>query len=160
MENKEKNMSIIDQAIADLKKINETADKNALEKMKKALPEKFENFLKEELNKLKKESVNENESVKGKITKEPVREGKKTDNNKESLNEMEEIDLRELSIDDIEEAYDEASSNDEFEVYSEFDNEEEIDINDVEKELSRLEDMNSQIEELHEKNIKSENEDN
>jgi hypothetical protein len=98
--------------------------------MAKQLPEQFETLLKEELTKIKKESVKE--SVKD-TTKEPVNEGKKTDGDKESLNEMEEIDLSELSLEDIEEAYNEASSSDEFEISPD-----EINIDDVEKELEEM----------------------
>lgn len=140
MENKKEKITIVDEAIADLKKIREAADKNAVERLKKELPEKFEALLKEELNKSKKESVKE--SVKD-VNKEPVIEGKKTDGDKESLNEMEEIDLKELSINDIEEAYDEASNSDEFEISPD-----DIDISDIEKELGEMEKMNDSMEHM------------
>lgn len=147
MENKKNKISIIDEAIADLQKINETADKKALERMKRELPERFESLLKEELNKInnKKEESVKKESVKDNVANEPINEGTKTDIKKESLDETYEIDLRELSIDDIEEAYDEAKSSDEFEISSD-----EIDITDVEEELEKLEGMSSEIEEMQE----------
>ncbi len=131
MENNKKNKSILEEAVIELQSIIEAADKSAKDRIAKELPEKFESLLKEEIMK-NKESVKE--SIKDKV-KEPVIEGKKdTDDTKESLNEMNEIDLRELSIDDIEEAYNDASTSDEFSV--DVDN---IDINDVASELSDME---------------------
>ena len=105
MENNTKKKSILEEAVIELKSIMEVADKSAKDRMAKELPEKFEALLKEEINKNKeKESVKE--SAKDNV-KEPVIEGKKdTDNNKESLNEMNAVDMRDLSIDDVEDVYD------------------------------------------------------
>jgi hypothetical protein len=140
MTNKEKNISSIEKAVVELQSIVENAEKSAKDKLAKQLPEKFETLIKEELEDIKnnkKESVEE--SVKD-VTKEPVNEGKKTDDDKESLNEMEEIDLSELSIEDIEEAYNEASSTDEFEVSPD-----DINIDDIESELEEMQSMNDEI---------------
>lgn len=140
MANNEKNITIIEEAVVELQSIVNAADKSAKDKMAKQLPKEFEKLLKEELEKNKKESVNE--SVKD-VTKEPIIEGKKTDDDKESLNEMEEIDLTELSINDIEEAYNEASSSDEFEVSAD-----DININDVEKELDEMQGMTMDVDNM------------
>lgn len=141
MENNNIKNSIIEDAVVELNAIVEAANKSARDRMVKELPEQFEKLLKEEI-KRNKESVNE--SVKD-VIKEPIKEGKKrTDNNKESLNEMmEEIDLSELSINDIEEAYNEASIHDEFEVSPE--NDEELDLEDLENELGG---MNVEMDEM------------
>jgi len=54
---------------------------------------------------------------------------------------MEEIDLRELSIDDIEEAYNNASTSDEFEVSTD-----QINIDDVSRELGEMEGQTNEVE--------------
>lgn len=140
MENKNKKMSVIEEAVVELQSIVEAADKSAKDKMAKQLPEQFEKLLKEELENNKKESVQE--SVKD-VTKEPVNEGEKTDSDKESLNEMEEIDLTELSINDIEEAYNEANNSDEFEVSPD-----EIELNDIEDELEEMQNMTADVDNM------------
>lgn len=137
MEDNKKQKTILEEAIIELQSIIEASDKSAKDRIAKELPEKFESLLKEEIMK-NKESVKE--SVKDKV-KEPVIEGKKnTDDAKESLNEMEKIDLSELSIDDIEEAYNNANTSDEFEVASD-----EINIDAVATELEGMKDMTADV---------------
>ena len=137
MENNIKKKSILEEAVIELQSIIEASDKSAKDRLSKELPEKFESLLKEEIMK-NKESVKE--SAEDKV-KEPVIEGKKdTDDAKESLNEMEEIDLRELSIDDIEEAYNDASTSDEFEVSGD-----QIDIDSVAEELEGMEGQTNEV---------------
>jgi hypothetical protein len=134
MANNNKNKSILEEAVIELQSIVEASDKSAKDRMAKQLPEQFEKILKEELDKNKKESVKE--SVKDE-TKEPVIEGEeKTDSDKESLNEMNEIDLRELSIEDIESAYNGAGDSDEFEVSSD-----DVDLEGIDAELGEMENM-------------------
>lgn len=141
MKDNNKEVSVIEEAVIQLQAIVEAADKSAKDKLAKQVPEQFEKLLKEEINKnKKKESVQE--SVKD-VTKEPVNEGKKTDGDKESLNEMEEIDLTELSINDIEEAYNEANSSDEFEVSAD-----EINLDDVEAELGEMQNMAADVDSM------------
>ena len=132
----DKKENVIKEAIFEVKKILEAADKTAYNKIKNTLPENFDKILKEELNKVNnKESVNEskNDKVKESINKDK----KNTDNKKESINETNDINLTEASIDYVEEAYNEANSEDEFVVQGDDD----IDMSDIESELDEMEEL-------------------
>ena len=133
---KEKKKSVLEEAVIDMNTIVEAATKKAKDKLASEMPEKFENFLSEELDKNNKESVKESKEDK---SKEPVSEGnQKTDDNKESLNEMDEMDMRDMSIGEVEEAYDEANPEDEFEV--------ELTIDDIADELGGAEETEEVVE--------------
>ena len=143
--NKNNNEPIIKQAIVDFKKIMEAANITAKDSLAKELPEKFESLLNEELNKLKnKESVNE--SIEDK-KEEPVNGKEKTDKKEEPVNGKEKtnenIDMREMSINDVEEAFDTANNNDDFNV----DSEETIDFSDIERELAQMGELSDENEE-------------
>lgn len=104
------NKSILEEAATDLVQIVEAAKKVAKDNLVKELPEKFGMLLNEELEKVSsKESVNE--SVKDKYKKEPV-SGKKTDKKKESINE--ELDMSNFSMDEVENAFDQAGDTEQF----------------------------------------------
>ena len=136
---KDNNKSVLEEAVAELSSILEAADKNAKDKIAKELPEKFNSLLSEEIKKLKKkESVNE--SAKDNI-KEPQSDGKKedTDDNKESYNKMNEMDMREMSIEEVEEAYESAMDDDIFET---------VDLGEIEKELDEMEAMQDDVENM------------
>lgn len=148
---KEKNLSVLEEAVLELKAIFETANKNAKDRIAKEMPKKFDSVLKEELSKLnKKESVQE--SAKDKA-KEPVNEGKKSDEKKESLNETE-FDLRDMSITDVEEAFDNANASDEFQI-----SDDEINLEDIEKELGEMEAMAGEMENLQKEEASTNNND-
>lgn len=138
---KENTKTVLEEAVLEMKSILEAADKNAKDKIAKELPSKFEELLSEEIKKLKnnkKESVHE--SAKG-DKKEPQNEGKKedTDDNKESLNEMDEVDMREMSIEEVEEAFDSAVEDDIFET---------IDVEDIASEIDEMEGLQEEIDDM------------
>jgi len=126
--------SIVEEATEDLQRIVEVAKRVAQEKLATELPDKFDKLLNEELNKISsKESVKESDKDK---SKEPVK-GSKSDKNKESLNE--DIDMRNFSMEEVENSYNQANSMDEFDVKP--DNEEnkpEVTVDDI---ASALESM-------------------
>lgn len=141
---KEKNLSVLEEAVSELKAILEAADKNAKDRIAKEMPKKFDSVLKEELNKLNKKETKESvqESAKKDNVKEPLKEGKKADDKKESLNETE-FDMRDMSINDVEEAFDGANASDEFQVADD-----EINLSDIEKELGEMEVMAGEIDNI------------
>jgi hypothetical protein len=140
--------SILEEAANELMSIVETAKKQAKDNLAKELPEKFDVLLKEELNKLSpKESVKE--SVKDKYKKEPIVEGKKTDKKKESINEM---DMTEFSMDEVENAFDQADSEDDFSVVSDEEGVEgEVSVDDIASAIDAIDDMNNEKVEEEEK---------
>lgn len=136
----EKKLSVLEEAVVELQQVLETARKKAKDRIANEMPKKFDSLLKEELNKISNESAQE--SAKDSNGKEPVNEGKKTDEKKESLNETE-FDMRDLSINDVEEAFDSASASDEFQV-----SDDEINLSDIEKELGEMEVMAGEIDNI------------
>lgn len=138
MSKENKKLSLME-ALEDINAIMEAATQKAKDNMANELPEKFEELLSEQINK-ENESVKESKKDK---TEEPVDEGKEkdTDEEKESLKEMEEIDMREMSMDEIEEAYNEAHPDDDFEV--------ELSIDDIANEIGEMEEDN-QTDEMEE----------
>jgi len=136
----ENKKSVLEEAVLEMQSILEAADKNAKNKIAKELPEKFETLLNEEIKKLKnKESVYE--SAKDK-KEEPDNTGKKedTDNKKESQkDEMNEMDMREMSIEEVEEAYENASDEDLFET---------INVDDIAQEIDQMEGMQNEVEHM------------
>jgi len=128
----------LEEAANELMTIVETAKKQAKDNLAKELPEKFDVLLNEELNKLSsKESVKESGKDK---KKEPVVEGKKTDKKKESINEM---DMREFSMSEVEDAFDQASGEEEFAVVPDEDTEEGS-VEDIAAAINSIEDMNNE----------------
>jgi len=138
---KENTKSVLEEAVLEMQSILEAADKNAKNKIAKELPEKFEKLLSEEINKLKnKESVNE--SAKDEKDEEPHDEGKKedTDDKEESQkDEMNEMDMREMSIEEVEEAYEDAGDEDLFET---------IDVDDIAAEIDEMENVQHEVEQM------------
>ena len=132
--------SILEEAANELQSIVEAAKKTAKDNLAKELPDKFDVLLNEELKKLSsKESVKE--SVKDKAKKEPVVEGKKADKKKESINEM---DMREFSMQEVEDAFDQANGEEEFSVVPDEEAGEESTVDDIASAIDSIEDMNNQ----------------
>lgn len=141
---KENTKSVLEEAVLELKTILEAADNNAKNNLAKELPEKFESLLSEEIKKIKNNKESVNESAKDE-KKEPQHEGKKedTDNKEESLNEMEEMDMREMSIEEVEDAYDQAIDDDMFET---------IDVDDIAAEIDEMEGIQEEIDDMENTN--------
>lgn len=139
--------SILEEAANELSQIVETAKKIAKDNLAKELPEKFDTFLNEELKKLSLNKESVKESVEDNKTKEPVNEGKKTDGKKESINE--ELDMREFSIEEIENVFDQADEEEEFEVDFEPESKESDDttIDDIADAINSMDDLNNEMEE-------------
>jgi len=138
--------SILEEAADDLQKIVEAAKKVAKDTLAKELPDKFDMLLKEEVEKLvSKESVKESGKDK---TKEPVTEGKKTGKDKESLNE--DMDMRNFSMEEVENSYDQANSMDEFDVNPESEgqkgNQPEVTVDDIASALESMDGLQQQQE--------------
>ncbi|NJO64996.1 MAG: hypothetical protein HC836_44855 [Richelia sp. RM2_1_2] len=140
-----KEATLLEQAVVDIKQIKEAAEKAAMDKLSKAMPKEFDKFLKEELSKKerikestivdkKKESQKVNESFLDTPQESSVEEGWATEEltsaqptdvapDAEVTNDCgcddkngEVLDMTGLTIDDIEQAYNDASSDDEIEV--------------------------------------------
>lgn len=144
--NEKNNKSILEEAVSEMKTILEAAEKNAKDKIAKELPEKFEKIFTEQLNKLqKKEPVNESKEMDDE-KKEPDhgKEEKKAGKEEEPLNEVDDIDMRELSIDDVKEAYDEANPDDDFEV--------QLSIDDIANEIDQMDEMHNEMVEDNQEN--------
>lgn len=134
--------SILEEATNDLMEIVEAAKKQAKDDLAKKFPEKFDMLLNEELNKLStKESVKE--SAKDNKKKEPVTEGKKTDKKKESINEM---DMTEYSMSEVEDAFDTASSEEEFSIVPDENEEGEVTIDTISQAIDQIGDLNNEKE--------------
>ena len=135
--NEKNKKTILEEAVIEMKTILEAAEKNAKDKIAKELPEKFEKIFSEQLNKLQnKEPVNESKNVDDK-KEESDQDKKTTGKEEEPLNEVEDIDMRELSIDDVKEAYDEANPDDDFEV--------ELSIDDIANEIDQMDEMHNEM---------------
>lgn len=139
---KETKKSILEDAANDLKAILETADLNAKQKLAKELPLKFDALLKEELKKISN-SKSQNESASVDKNKESVKD------KKDKINESV-TDMREMSLEEIEGAFDNASLDDEFMVSDEENTDDmEITMSDIEKELAQMEGMANEMEDAN-----------
>jgi len=133
--------SVLEEASDDMKNILEAADKNAMKKLAKELPDKFDALLKEEIEKL---SNNKKEPQ----DKEPAKEGKINEsvNDKKDGKVNESVDLTKTSLGEVENAYDNANPNDEFNVEPKKDgNEVDITMEDIEKELAEMQGMANEM---------------
>ena len=147
---KVKEETVLEKAVVELTQITEAANKNAMEKLSKKMPEDFDKLLKEELTKIKEKK----ESVKESIVdekKEPVTEGKeKAGDNKESLNEVENVDLRESTFESVESAFDGAQKDSEFNVSPD----ENLMMKDIEEELSKMQGLANDVDtSIHEMEV-------
>lgn len=130
--------TILKKAINERNQILEAAEKNAKNKLAKDMAEKFNEILTEEINKLKnkeslKESTMKDNNKDGKIP-----EIKNSDKKKEPVKVNEDIDLSQVSLEEVENEFDNASGDDEFEIQNDF-----IDLEELEKELENLEQVDA-----------------
>jgi hypothetical protein len=146
---KGKEETVLEKAVVELKQLTEAAEKVALNKLADKMPKDFDLLLKEELNKIKNNKESVEESIVDNI-KEPVTEGEeKSDENKESLNEMK--DLNESTFEDVESAFDNAQSDDEFAVMDDT-----IQLSDIEEELSKMQGIADEVETAQVEAVESE----
>jgi len=131
-DNKDIKNSVLKEALADYKEIKEAADKNAKQMLAKEFPNKFEALLKEELQKNNKESETKTDKINESTMKKNNQVKKET---KKPLKEGEELDMTGLGLNDVEEAYDGASQDDQFNVS----------LDDIEKEISEMEEMSQKM---------------
>jgi hypothetical protein len=127
MENKKEiKKTILEEALIDFKVLLQEADKSAREKIIKAMPDKFDEILNEEIKKITNKS-----------DKEPIVEGKNkkelVDNKKSEKQINEEVDLTTESMDTVEDVYNNANPEDQFAVEND-----EFDFSELEKELAGL----------------------
>ena len=133
---KGKEETVLEKAILELTQITEAADKNAKDKLAEKMSKDFDKLLKEELKLIKDNKESVNESIVDE-KKEPVTEGKsKAGDNKESLTEMNNVDLTSRTFNDVEEAFDSAEPNSEFNIEDDA-----VSMLDIEKELKEMEGM-------------------
>lgn len=123
---KETKKTILEEALIDFKELLSEADKSAREKIIKSMPNKFDEILSEEINKLTNKNSDKEPITEGKDKKELV--DNKT-SEKKQVNE--DVDLTLDNMDTVEDVYDNANQEDEFT----FENEEEFNFAELEKEL-------------------------
>ncbi|MFW5795052.1 MAG: hypothetical protein ACOCV1_06170, partial [Bacillota bacterium] len=166
------NKSVLEEAISEYRKIFDSANESVKKDLTESLSKKFDKFLMEEINKIN----NKEESVKEPVNEGKIQELKKVnkvaDKKKESVNESDnhkngskkkinennemDLDMRELSLADIEEAFDSAEGDDEIIVTSDnkpvatIDPEPDVndlDLSDIESELADMEEAANGMEE-------------
>lgn len=122
-DNKDNKSSVLKEAIAEFKEIKDAADRNAKAKLANEFPEKFDALLKEELKKNNKESDNKTDNINESTMKKDDKVTKKE--TKKPLNE----DLTNSPMSEVEQAYDGAGQEDQFN----------ISLDEIEKEISDME---------------------
>lgn len=126
MDNKEKNKkTMLEDVFTDLQSLMEAATKKAKIELDKDFPKKMDNILKEAIEKTKNK-----ESAKDKKLNESYHE------DEQELDE--EIDMTEMSMDEVKEAYTNADEEDEFDIT------EDIDLEDIENELNSMDDVSDE----------------
>jgi hypothetical protein len=132
IDNKENKTSVLKEALVEYTEIKEAADRKAKQELAKEFPEKFEALLKEELQKNNKESDKKTDNINESDMKKNIPVKKET---KKPLKEGEELDMSGLNLSEVEQAYDNAGEEDQFN----------ISLEDIEKEISEMEEMSQKM---------------
>lgn len=146
--------NILTEAIIEFEQLMEVAKSKAKDQMANELPEKFNRILNEHLTKLdtiKKENINETKESKKDVINESVKTDKKEKESKkdkidESLVESDDIDLVDFSMEELEEVFNNANDEDEFEIVEndEFESDEsndDVDLDTIEAEIEKMDEM-------------------
>lgn len=135
-------INIIEKAVEEKKQLKEAAEKLAKDNLANEMVERFNELLKEAYN--KKDSLNKKDPISEKenkdTTKEVIKENSEKEHKESNIeNELDEnIDLTQSSIQEIENEFDSANSDDEFQIQNDL-----IDLDQLTKELENLENIDA-----------------
>lgn len=147
MDNNKK--SVLKEALIDFREFNEAAKASAAEKLSKEFPDKFNAYLKEELNKTKHKESENDDNKDSKTLDENVEE-KNNDNMKKEINEQKEVEkTTKKTVNESYEDFDpeETTRMEQDDVLSDHGFGDDFSMDDIEKEIAMMEELETELQE-------------